>query len=167
MSKFIGHPEFRVHAQTGSLRGALRGRLVGHGNYRVWLDTGVAPHAAYVIRGTRVMLGRDVLWDTATAPGTRKEIMRTAISVLGKAMKTQAAIRFTDDPAGSLRMTIMAMGNTKISMKAAARVAAGVMGANLMARIDANINLRDHTLRDLARQGHPYARRHGNIRIHQ
>lgn len=99
------NPEFRVHTQSGTMLNALNhGRTTtasGGPNYMVWLDAGIAPHAPYVIRGTRVMLGRDVLWNTASAPGTRKMMMKVIVQELGAIMKTKSVLRFgrSDRPA--------------------------------------------------------------------
>lgn len=93
----IANPTSVVHKQTGTFLRSLKGRpgtVVGGPTYRVFADVSVAPHAAYVIQGTRVMLQRDLIWDTAIAKGTRKAMMRTIVAVLGKGLRTQAGIRF-------------------------------------------------------------------------
>jgi hypothetical protein len=167
-AKYIGNPAFRVHTHTGTLLRATTGRMVGTtpARYRVQVDAGVAPHAQYVIKGTRVMLGRDVVWSTMTAKGTQVQLMKAAVGLMGKALRTQATVRFTTDPAGSVRMTILAMENTTKSMHQAAVLTTGVMGATALALVRHNMSMKDHTLHDLAAMGHPYARRHGSIRIH-
>lgn len=105
-SRSLVHPEFRVHTRTGALLGALRSRR-GTGkkpNWRIWLDKGAAPHAVYVIQGTRVMLGRDVLWDTAIAPLTRRTMMKAIVKKLGQGLRSGAAVRFGSGarPGGAL-----------------------------------------------------------------
>jgi len=166
--KYIGNPSFRVHTQTGAMLGATSGKLVSSNpaTYRVKIDTGVAPHAIHVIQGTKVMLGRDVMWSTATAKGTQKELMKTAVALLGKGLRAQASVRFDPDPEASVRMTILAINNASLNMHAVGVVATGVMGGNLLGLIKQNISLKDHTPAGLAKMGHPYADRHGTIRIH-
>lgn len=94
-SKALNNPSNRVHVQSGTLLGALKaGPTTGGLGYRIEFDTGRAPHAAYVIQGTKVMLPRDVLWDTATAPDVQRRMMRAIVTVLGKELRTQGAVRF-------------------------------------------------------------------------
>jgi len=169
MAKFIGHPEFRVHTQTGTLLGATKGRMASTSppRYRLEVDKSVAPHATDVIMGTKIMLGRDVVWDTATAKGTRVSMLKAAIRLLGKGLKTKAALRIAPDSKGSFRMTILAMDQTSVSMRQAAILTTGVIGATLLGHVRRNMSLRDHTLAQLKAAKHPYARRHGSIRIHR
>ncbi len=89
-------PEFRVHRQSDTLFNATRGKLVVGSNpsYRVEMDSGIAPHAPYIVSGTRVMLQRDVLWDTALAPAVRKRMMKAVVRVLGKVLRTKSTLRF-------------------------------------------------------------------------
>lgn len=92
-----------VHSQSGTMRGALRKLTENHARgvrVSVWVDQGQAPHAVYVIKGTRVMLARDVLWDTATAPAVRVAMMQEAVRILGAVLRTKAFVRF--DAAGRL-----------------------------------------------------------------
>jgi len=167
-AKYIGNPAFRVHTQGGTLQRSLRGTMhtTSPPTFRVSFDTGVAPHAFYVVQGTRVMLPRDVIFSTMDAPGTRKAYLKAAVRVLGKGLRSQAAVRFTPDPAGSYRLTILSMNQTTVSMHDAAILATGAMGAVAVAAVGHSISLTDHTLQDLARLRHPYARRQGSIRIH-
>jgi len=43
----------------------------------------------------------------------------------------------------------------------------GQQGKRLLATVKQNMSLTDHSLADLADKDHPYARRHGSIKIHQ
>lgn len=93
------HPErpWLVHRQGGSLLGSLRRktiRRVGMSKVQIWLDTTKAPHARYVVMGSQHMLGRNVLWNTATDARVRRETMRVIVKVLGKDLKSKAGIRF-------------------------------------------------------------------------
>lgn len=65
-----------------------------------------------------------------------------------------------------LGATLTALQATRVRMDVAARAAVEGAGKAFAARVRARISLRDHTLRDLAKLGHPYARRHGTIRVH-
>lgn len=83
--------------QTDALYNATRGqfyRIGGSPVYEVYFDTGAAPHAEYVVRGTRVMLPRDPLWQTATSPAVQKRIMVGIVQRLGKEMRGQLGVRF-------------------------------------------------------------------------
>ena len=51
-------------------------------------------------------------------------------------------------------------------MLTGALLATNIMGGTLLELVKGNVSMRDHTLEDLARMDHPYARRHGSIRIH-
>ena len=100
-SKALNDPRNRVHTQSGAMLGALRsGPVAGGLGYRIGIDTTAAPHAEAVIRGTKVMLPRDVLWDTATAPDVRVRMMRAIVRVLGKKLRTQGSVRFGSGGAG-------------------------------------------------------------------
>lgn len=163
MSKFIGNPAFRVHTQSGALKGAIKGRMVGYQppRYRVAVDTGIAPHAVYVIRGTRIMLGRDVLWDTATAKGTRDQIRQRGAKHMRRTLRAQSF-----RTSGNAQVIARNMATAALNMRLGALLATNIMGGTLLERIKANVSLSDHSLQDLARLDHPYARRHGSIRIH-
>jgi hypothetical protein len=166
--RYIGNPAFRVHTQSGQMANALSGKLISSTRYRVEIDKTRAPHAVDVIRGTKVMLPRDVVWSTAQGKSTKKEIMRTIVKFLGKGLRSQAVVRFapSQDGSGSRRIVIVAMNNKKLDMEKATTMAVAVGGATLHALVRKNITLNDHTLDDLAKMDHPYARRHGKIKIH-
>ena len=97
---------WQVHKQTGRGLAALRGYLsmsyppsVGPTpTYTVTYDYNRAPHMKDVILGTRVMLPRDVLWQTALDPITQREMMRRVVYVLGKVLRTKLGIRFGPPP---------------------------------------------------------------------
>lgn len=94
-SNNLVNPEFRVHTQSGTLKNALRDAR-GSGpmpRHRVWLDVGLAPHAAYVVMGTRVMLPRDVLWSTADSKAVKTKMLKGIVKKLGKSMRTGATLR--------------------------------------------------------------------------
>lgn len=94
-SKSIGNPAFRVHTQKGTLLSALQsGPVAGGLGWRVELDAGIAPHAVFVVSGTRVMLARDVVWSTAGAPYVQTQMMREIVTTLGKRLRLQGAVRF-------------------------------------------------------------------------
>lgn len=96
-TKAIGHPEFRVHSQSGDLLSAVRGTPTSSAagvGYRVGLDAGAAPHAVFIVGGTRVMMPRDVVWDTADAPDVRRRMMREIVRVLGKGLRSKGGVRF-------------------------------------------------------------------------
>ncbi len=65
-----------------------------------------------------------------------------------------------------LKVTIIALDNTRISMRKASRVAITAAGKTFLREAKRRVGLRDHKLQDLADKDHPYARRHGSIQIH-
>jgi len=88
---------WQVHKQSGQMLSALRGRPYTQGydtGYEVTFDYRAAPHALFVISGTRVMLPRDVLWETAMDPVTTMAMMKHIIKVLGSKLRTQLGVRF-------------------------------------------------------------------------
>lgn len=68
---------------------------------------------------------------------------------------------------GSLQATIIAIGNQKVSMRQAASTAVGSAGRALKAATRANLSAKDFTLVQLEGMDHPYARRHGSIRVNK
>lgn len=94
-SKSLAHPEFRIHTRSGALLNSLQdgpipGKKPGH---FVGFATGIAPHAVYVVLGTKVMLGRDIIWDTSEGEQTRKEMLVAIVKKLGPALRSGAAVR--------------------------------------------------------------------------
>ena len=84
-----------VHTQSGELLKALKTMLHTDGKrYSVWFDVSAAPHARYVVEGTKKMLERDALWETALDERVRKQMMRAMVRVMGKEMRTGAMMRF-------------------------------------------------------------------------
>lgn len=65
-----------------------------------------------------------------------------------------------------LETTLVKLDHTTIDIRVAAKAAINAAGAVGLARARKAVGLRDHSLTDLANMGHPYARRHGSIRIH-
>jgi hypothetical protein len=98
-SKSLLHPQNRVHSQSQAMLSALQSQLKtesGGYRYSVWIDTAIAPHAEYVVgvQPTSIMIPRDVLWDTAQAPFVTEKMMRKITDKLGRAMRSQATLRF-------------------------------------------------------------------------
>ena len=83
--------------QTDGLYNATRGQFYRIGTspvYEVYFDTNAAPEAEYVVRGTRVMLPRDPLWQTALDPAVQRRLMVGIVRQLGKVMRGQLGVRF-------------------------------------------------------------------------
>ena len=96
-----------VHRQSGRLARALVGNASRTGpnggpQYRLEVLQGLAPHWRYITQGTRRMLPRDPLWETAQAPNTIRNMRLAIVRVLGKELRSQASIRFAG-PSMSLR----------------------------------------------------------------
>jgi len=87
---------YGVHTQSGALLAATKDAASGglSDHYEVWFDLGAAEHARWVVEGTKYMLPRDVLWDTASQRTTRRAMMRAFVRVFGKEFRTKAMIRF-------------------------------------------------------------------------
>lgn len=101
-SESLATPSARVHRQSGKLLQALKSEPAPtQPGWRVGFDTSVAPHAVFVVSGTRVMLPRDVVWDTANGRLTKLEMMRAIVTVLGKKLRTQGSVRIGAGGAGS------------------------------------------------------------------
>lgn len=98
--KIHGDGQRVVHNQSGQLLSSLRVEKLPSANsptgeaYAVWFDVGAAPHAAFVVQGTRYMLPRDVLWATTKDPRVRKNMMRAATRTLGAQLRSKANVRF-------------------------------------------------------------------------
>lgn len=86
--------EALVHKVSGDLVRSFYGRFSARGPaFIIGFDTNRAPHARYVVQGTRVMLPRDVLSETAAIPAVRKAMRREVVRAFGQIMRTRAAIR--------------------------------------------------------------------------
>lgn len=105
-TKFILDSRSQVHTkpaggpkphQTGrgvkSLRGSMYSAKGGYG-YRVRFDLRIAPHMKWVVGGTKKMIARNVLRETAAAKGTQTEIMRTVTRTFGLHLRSKAQLRF-------------------------------------------------------------------------
>jgi hypothetical protein len=97
-----GGSQTLVHKHKGELLSSLRVEKLPSANsptgeaYAVWFDVGAAPHAAFVVQGTKYMLPRDVLWATTADPRVRKNMMKVATKVLGPILRSKASVRFQD-----------------------------------------------------------------------
>ena len=92
-TKALVHPAFRIHTQTGRMVAQLNSGPSDTGiGWRVKVDPS-SPYMRYVIEGTKVMHGRDVLVDTAAAPDVQRRLLKDIVTTLGKRLRTQAAIR--------------------------------------------------------------------------
>lgn len=92
-TKSIDPPSARVHTQTGRLLSALRSGPIDEGfGWRVELDKNVAPHAEFVVQGTRVMLPRDVLFGTAKTELVQRRLLRDIVRTLGRTFRTKASV---------------------------------------------------------------------------
>lgn len=168
MSQFIGNPAFIVHTHSGDMVNALRGKMDRTRKaYRIDFNLSRAPHAKFVVEGTKVMLPRDVLWSTTQGKGTQKAIMKTIVDVLGRQFRTQSVVRFAKNADGSRRLVILAMRKKGHEAELAHNEACLQAGRTLQSIIKRNISSTKNTLEDLRRKGHPYARRHGSIQVNK
>lgn len=92
-TKALVHPAFRIHKQSGRMLAQLNSGPTDTGiGWRVKVDAS-SPYMRYVIEGTKVMHGRDVLVDTAAAPDVQRRLLKDIVRTLGKRLRTQAALR--------------------------------------------------------------------------
>ncbi len=68
---------------------------------------------------------------------------------------------------GSVRATLIALENTTGDMREAARLSLEAGARVLLKYARKALSLTDHTLKDMRKLDHPYARRHGRILIHR
>lgn len=88
-------PTQTVHSVTGQMARSLFATInVRRPAFEVGFNTAQAPHARYVIQGTRVMLGRDVLTGTLNDRGVRRAMRQEVVRIFGQVFRTQIAIRF-------------------------------------------------------------------------
>lgn len=67
---------------------------------------------------------------------------------------------------GSIRATLIKLRHTVGAIPDLADRAAEAMAGELTRLVRSDLSFTDHTLKDLAAKDHPYARRHGRIRLH-
>ena len=94
--KYMLDARHLIHTRSGSMLSSLRGGMRSGPKiaYDLDFDLTRAPWIAYVLYGTKKMLPRDPLWATATSPAMIDEMRLSVIRVLGKALKSQATVRF-------------------------------------------------------------------------
>lgn len=66
-----------------------------------------------------------------------------------------------------LEATLIALQNSRLAVQDVLPYVVDAAGRQYRAEVRKHIGLRDHSLADLAKMDHPYARRHGTIRIHR
>ena len=89
---------WQVHNQSSRLKTATKGKSItgnrGIPGYAVFFDVQQAPHARYIVFGTKIMLPRDPLWMTAQDPVTKKKMMKRVVSHMGKGVRSKIGLRF-------------------------------------------------------------------------
>ena len=88
-----------VHTHSGKMAASLRGQIVQGRTtrstvYRVDFGASPEPYVKWVVRGTKVMLGRDVLYQSINAPHMRVPYMRAFVRVMGAELRSRAGLRF-------------------------------------------------------------------------
>lgn len=68
---------------------------------------------------------------------------------------------------GGLQATLIALKDSTVTVQQAAGPVTKAMGRALKSQVRRRITLRDHSLKQLAAMDHPYAKRHGSIRVHR
>lgn len=92
---FVKRP-YMVHTRSGAFLAAMQGGATGTDSkpsFDVHAVNSV-PWVKYVILGTRVMLPRDIIWNTAHEKETKVLMMRAVVDVLGRGLRTQSVVRF-------------------------------------------------------------------------
>ena len=77
----IHRPKFKVHAQEGTLEGAIGQQSAGRNKITVGVDESKAPHARHVILGTSTMVARDFV------TGSFKQVEDELRDIVGKGTK--------------------------------------------------------------------------------
>ena len=88
---------YLVHKQSGKMSRNITGKMMGSGSsfaYRVGFNYDKADYFKYVVEGTNIMHGRNVVLATALQEDVRVRMMQSVVKVMGKEMRTGAAIRF-------------------------------------------------------------------------
>ena len=94
-----GDKPYIVHRQgkrkgSGNLHRNIQKKLMrSKRQYHIWVPNS-PKYFRYVIQGTKVMLGRDVLWLTMNERPVRKKMMQSVVKVMGKDMRMKAVVRF-------------------------------------------------------------------------
>lgn len=76
-----------VHTRSGRMLAALKAEQPSARTFRYGFDTSVAPHAVYVLQGTRVMLARDVFRVIYTDKAVNKTARATMESIVIKFLR--------------------------------------------------------------------------------
>ena len=82
-----GMKPYEVHDQSGTMLRALK--IKNHGNRtsgysEVYIDEAIAPHAKYVLSGTRVLKGRNVISETLHEGEVIKDMKNAMVNVIRK-----------------------------------------------------------------------------------
>lgn len=94
---------WQVHIQKSGedpneyLHKALKGVYHEDGagmHYDIWVDLNIAPHAEYVIQGTKVMFARDFIWNAAIEKRDDPKVMQAVVKALGKGLRSKVGVRF-------------------------------------------------------------------------
>lgn len=92
-----------VHTHSGRMAASVDGQLVlrpggaGGGSqakFKLGFIRGAPNYARFVVQGTRVMHGRDVVRQTVQEPAVKKSMMRAVVVTFGAQLRTQAGLRF-------------------------------------------------------------------------
>ncbi len=77
----IHRPKFKVHAQSGTLVGAIEQREQGKDKIAVGVEESKAPHVRHVILGTSIMVARDFI------TGSFKEVEKELKDIVSQSFK--------------------------------------------------------------------------------
>lgn len=91
-----------VHTHSGRMAASIDGKLIaapgasGAANvkYKLGFTKGAPHYAKYVVQGTKVMHGRDVVRSTVLEKPVRKAMMQAVVRTFGAKLRTQAGLRF-------------------------------------------------------------------------
>lgn len=92
---YIRDGRHQIHRQGGQMARALRRKTTRYPEVKSVLrfDLNAAEHIRKVLEGDELLLPRDPLWEVVQAPKTISEMRQAIVRVLGKELRTQAAIR--------------------------------------------------------------------------
>ena len=94
-SRYFDRYQDFVHQQSGALaRSVGTVSSTARASVRVGFVINPPAHARAIVYGTRVMLPRDPVVETANAKATRVAMMRAVVTAFGAVMRAKAAVRF-------------------------------------------------------------------------
>jgi hypothetical protein len=87
---------YLVHKRSGKFARSIKGKLElhkGRQSYLVYANKGTAKHIKFVIEGTRIMHGRNIIWMTGKEKMVQRRMKKAIVKTFGAQLRAQAMIR--------------------------------------------------------------------------